>query len=124
VKLLYKKALWVAYTVLENLYNDGYEKLFIFLSEMSPSTFNDKTCSDPALWYEWTECSKKINDAGYLNCDQLFTVLVDYLKTCESEYKCFDDINGDFSSVEVIEKLQQYKINGRWDEILNNSSSY
>lgn len=121
MKLSYQRALWAAYSVLDELYKEKGDtvKLAEILSEMNPFLFIPRTCADPALWEEWKKCCSKIDDSGFLTSEQVMPALEDFLKVNEEEYSCFDDTDGDYSADEIIRELSALTENGLWDEILN-----
>lgn len=121
MKLSYQRALWAAYSVLDELYEKKGDtvKLIQILGEMDPFLFIPRTCADPALWAEWKKCCSKIDDSGFLTSEQVMPALEDFLKVNEEEYSCFDDMKGDYSADEIIRELSALTENGLWDEILN-----
>lgn len=125
MELSYQRALWAAYSVLDELYEKKGDtvKLVQILSEMNPFVFKDRVCADPALWEEWKKCCSKIDDSGFLTSEQVMPALKDFLKVNEEEYSCFDDMDGDYSADEVIHELSVFTENGFWDEILNRTAS-
>lgn len=120
MNLSYKQALWASYTILDTIYDEmAYHKLRFILSDMSPFTFEDRICADPALWEMWLKCSNKTNPAGSLTYDQVMTTLVDFLKVNEADYSCFKEEGGDYSTDEVVVFVSNYVSNGYWEKTLN-----
>ena len=120
MNLSYQRALWAAYTILDMVYDENeYHKLRFILSEMNPFIFENRTCSDPALWQSWTECCSATNSSGFLTFEQVMPVLVNFLKVNETEYSCFEEWGGAYSAEDVMSGISAYVKNGRWQEILN-----
>lgn len=125
MNLSYKQALWAAYTMLDVLYDEqDCENLRFILSEMSPFTFKDRICADPALWESWLECSKNVNNSGSLEFEQVMPTLIDFLKANEAEYSCFEKDGGSYSTDDISKKLLLYVENGYWDSLLNRVVNY
>lgn len=123
MKLSYQRALWAAYTLLDQL-EDIY-KLDFFLSDINPFIYVGWICcADPAYWTIWTDCCKSVDDSGFLTFEQVMTVLVNFLKVNEEEFSCFAEYGGDYSADDVIRGISTYVKNGRWNEILNNVYNY
>lgn len=120
-KLSYQRALWAAYSVLDELYKEKGDttKLVQILSEMNPFLFTPRICADPALWVVWKDCCSAIDDSGFLTFGQVMPALVNFLKANEKEYSCFDGMDGNYSAYEVISELSAFVDNGLWEEILN-----
>ncbi|MBD5111806.1 MAG: hypothetical protein HDT42_04635 [Ruminococcaceae bacterium] len=121
MKLSYQRALWAAYSVLNELYKEKGDtiRLAEILSEMNPFLFIPRTCADPALWVEWKKCCSKIDDSGFLTSEQVMPALEDFLRVNEEEYSCFDDMDGDYSADEIIRELSSFMKNGTWNKILD-----
>lgn len=120
MKLTYQQALWASYTILDTIYDEQkYQKLRFLLSDMSPFTFEDRICADPALWETWLKCSQKINPTGSLIFEQVMSVLIDFLRINEDEYTCFGEDDGNYSTDEVVSRMSNYIKNGYWLKILN-----
>ena len=125
MNLSYQQALWAAFTILDKLYDEEHCKnLRFILSEMSPFTFEDRICADPALWESWLDCSKKVNDSGSLEFEQVMPTLIRFLKVNESKYMCFGKDRGSYSTDDIDKKLLPYVESGYWDSLLNRVVNY
>ncbi len=120
MNLSYQQALWAAFTILDKLYDEqDCKNLRLILSEMSPFTFEDRICADPALWESWLDCSRKVNDSGSLEFEQVMNTLICFLKVNESKYMCFENDGGSYSTDDIKKKLLPYLGNGYWKSLLN-----
>ena len=125
MNLSYQQALWAAFTILDKLYDEqDCKNLRFILSEMSPFTFEDRICADPALWESWLECSKNVNDSGSLEFEQVMPTLIRFLKVNESKYMCFEKDRGSYSTDDINKKLLPYLENGYCDSLLNKIANH
>lgn len=115
--LNYKQALWAAYTLLDDLYDQTKSNpLRELLSDMNPFLFVERTPIDPATWFEWVNCATAIQGNGYLTDAAIFEALASFLNYNEEEYG--------YKSALIIKELQSPVYQKRWGELLEKVSTY
>lgn len=75
-----KLAFLATYQLLDEYFNNSQnEKLGMLLSDMNPYLFIDSNSADPAVYYDWKNCAKKVSQKEELTNDEAFKILISFL---------------------------------------------
>lgn len=115
--LTYQQALFAAFTLLADLYDQTKsDPLRELISDMNPFIFADHTPADPATWSDWVNCAKAIQGDGNLTDGAIFEALVSFLRYDEKEYG--------YQSDWILKELQTPAYQKRWEQLLEKVSTF